>query len=335
MAYSKMCLKQNILANHLPEDPYFDSYLLTAFPKSLQKKYSTQMKKHSLRREIVATQLCKSITDRMGINFVERLQRETGASAVFIIRAFVIAKNIYQMEEMWHDIMSLDYQVDSVIQYRMMLQIYYLIRRATRWFVRNRKPQLDIQKTIDEFSPAIHQLIKHLPLLLDGPNKEAYTGALTYLIEQKVPEKLAKNIASCNVLFTSLDIVEASKKYTLDLNQVAKTYYLLGDRLELNWLRELMSSYVVENRWDELARAGFRDDLDRVQRKLSAKILMMKIKENQGKNIDGRIDMWIHRYQFLMDRWQKLLADVKSTDVIGFITYSVVLRELFDFTQAT
>ncbi len=334
LAYCKMYLKQEILASDVPEDPYFSKFLLTAFPKPLCDKYLPQMQEHSLRREIISTQLCKSITDRMGINFVERLQRETGASTSFIIRAFAIAENIYKMEDMWQQIMELDTKVSQNIQYRMMLQIYYLIRRATRWFLRNRKPNIDIQKTIDDFSSQIADLIKRLPTLLDGPNKDAFDTAISYLVDQGVPEKLAKSVASCNTLFTSLDIVEAARKYDLELAEVAKTYYQLGERLELNWLRELMNSYVVENQWDELARAGFRDDLDRVQRKLSARVLTMKAKEIKDKSINERIDVWINRYQFLMERWQKLLADIKSSDIVGFVTYSVVLRELFDFAQA-
>ncbi|RDI46068.1 NAD-glutamate dehydrogenase [Aquicella lusitana] len=334
LAYSKMYLKQDILASDVPEEPYFDKYLLAAFPKPLREKYLPEMKEHSLRREIVATQLCKAIADRMGINFVERLQRETGASTAFIIRAFTIADSLFHMEDLWHQITALDYKVSTHIQYRMMLQIYYLIRRATRWFLRNRKPNLDIQKTIDSFSPSINELIKHLPQLLDASDKEAFDAAMGYLTEQGVPEKLARSVACCNTLFTSLDIVESAQKYELDLFEVAKTYYLLGNRLELNWLRELMNSYVVENQWDELARAGFRDDLDRVQRKLSARVLTMKIKDAKTKTIEERINIWINRYQFLMERWQKLLTDVKSSDIVGFVTYSVVLRELFDFAQA-
>ena len=66
-----------------------------------------------MRREIIATQLCKSITDHMGINFVERLQRETGASVAFIIRAYVIAESIFHMEDIWHQITALDYKVES------------------------------------------------------------------------------------------------------------------------------------------------------------------------------------------------------------------------------
>lgn len=334
LAYSKMYLKQDILATTVPEDAHFDKYLLMAFPKPIREKYAEQLKQHSLRREIVATQLCKAITDRMGINFVERLHRETGASVEFVIRSFAIAESIFHMEDMWQQITALDNKVDPAVQYRMMLHIYYLIRRAARWFLRNRKPNIDIQKTIEEFSTPIDQLIKQLPQLLDGPDKEAFEAAVHYYTEQGVSEKLARNVASCNTLFTALDIVETSQKHELDLTEVAKTYYLLGNCLQLNWLRGLMNEYVVENQWDELARAGFRDDLDRVQRKLSARVLTMKSREAKEKSIQERIDLWVKRYQFLMERWQKLLADIHSSDMVGFVTYSVVLRELFEFAQA-
>lgn len=333
LAYCKMYLKQDILATDVPEDPCFDKYLLKAFPKPLCEKFLPQLKEHSLRREIVVTQLTKSITDRMGINFVERLQRETGASVAFIIRSFAIAESIYHMEDLWQQITALDNKVKPNIQYRMMLQLYYLIRRATRWFLRNRKSNIEIQKTIDDFEPSIMHLVKHLPTLLDSIDKQTFDKESHYLIEHGVPEKLARSVAGCNTLFTSLDIVEAARKYELDLADVAKTYYLLGNRLELNWLRELMNSYTVENQWDELARAGFRDDLDRVQRKLCVRVLTMKMREGNEKSIEDRIDIWINRYQFLIERWQKLIADIKSSDVVGFVTYSVVLRELFDFAQ--
>ncbi len=95
-----------------------------------------------------------------------------------------------------------------------------------------------------------------------------------------------------------------------------------------------MTSYIVDNQWDELARAGFRDDLDRVQRKLCARVLSMKFKDRKDKTIEERIDLWINKHHFLVDRWQKLLADTRGSDIVGFVTYSVVLRELFDFASA-
>ena len=80
--------------------------------------------------------------------------------------------------------------METTVQYRMMLQIYYLIRRSTRWFLRNRKPNMDIQKAINEFRPAVAEINKHLPQLLDGADKETFDIGVTYLLENKVPEKL-------------------------------------------------------------------------------------------------------------------------------------------------
>ncbi len=332
LAYCKMYLKQDILASDVPDDPYFTSYLMLAFPQPLGKKYLEQMKEHSLRREIIATQLGKSITDRMGINFVERLQRETGASIAFIMRSYVIANQIYDMENLWQQIDSLSVDVPIAIQQKMMLQIYYLIRRATRWFLRNRKPEMDIQQTIDDFAQPIRELIKQLPKLISEADVAQLEADTASFVEQGVPDELARNMAACNILFTSLDIVEAARRYKFPIIEIAHVYYTLGSRLELNWLRELMSSYPMETQWEELARAGFRDDLDTVQRKLSVSVLSVKEKEKNG--VDTCIETWLQENQLLIERWQNLLADIKSSNTVSFVTFSVVLRELFDFAQA-
>jgi len=334
LAYNKMYLKRDILALNILDDSYFDRYLLSAFPNMLREKYLPQMKEHSLRNEIIATQLCKAITDRMGINFVERLQRETGASTAFIIRAYVTAQHIFGMEELWQQITALDYKIRSETQYQMMIQIYLLVRRATRWLLRNRKQSLDIQQTIDDFAPAVKELVQHIPDLFEEHDKESFNSVASFFVEQGVPDQLALGIARCNVLFTSLDIIESSHKHELDLISVAKIYFSIGNKLELNWLREAMNAYTVESQWDELARAGFRDDLDRVQRKIAVRILKANALDPKD-DVDMQIDTWVNHHQFLIERWQKLLSDIKSTDQIGFVTYSVVLRELFDFIQAT
>src|SRR5205085_8282670 len=139
-------------------------------------------------------------------------------------------------------------------------------------------------------------------------------------------------IASCNTLFTSLDVVEAATKHNLNISEMALTYYALGAHLELNWLRDQMNAYPMENQWDELARSGFRDDLDRAQRKLSVSVLLLKQKKKQQPmNVTERINAWLKQYTLLIERWQNLVAEIKSSNNVGFVTYSVVLRELFDF----
>lgn len=331
LAYCKMFLKQDILQTDIPEDPYFVRHLKMAFPKILTEEYLSQINKHPLRREIISTQIGKNITDHMGINFVERLQRETGCTLAFIIRSYFIVENIYGMSQLWGEIEALDYKVRPATQQKMMLQLYYLIRRATRWFLRMRKPDINIEKTIEDFSKPIAELIDQLPSLLTPSDREALETEIQLLVSEGVPEKLARATANCNTLFTSLDIVEAARKNNFSIAEVAKTYYSLGNQLELNWLREQMSLYPRETQWDELARSGLRDDLDWVQRNLSVSVLSLQLKKT--KSIEERIKMWLTEHKTLITRWQNLINEIKTSNNVGFVTYSVILRELSVFAE--
>jgi glutamate dehydrogenase len=246
------------------------------------------------------------------------------------MRAFVIAENIYGLSDLWAQVEALDYQVATAVQQKMMLQMYYLIRRATRWFLRNRKPELDIQETINNFSGPIQELMKLIPQALSQPDQERMQVEVDSFIEQGVPVALATSLAGSQVLFTSLDIVEASRKYDFRVSEMAQVYYELGSLLELDWLRVQLTSHPMENQWDELARASYRDDLDSVQRKLCINVL----KKRKNNTVEECLTAWLEENQPLIERWQNLVADIKSSTNVGMVTFSVVLRELFDFAQA-
>lgn len=335
LSYCKLFLKQDILSSTLPEESYLIKYLLTAFPKQLCEKYFTEMKQHRLRREIISTQLSKSIIDRMGINFIERLQGETGASVASIVRAYAISESIYELEKLWAQIENLDNLVDVPTQQSMMLRLYYLVRRGTRWFLRNRKADINIEEAINDFMPLINQLIQNLSVLLPVESLELTESVVKSLVEKNVPKDIAIRIANCSVLFTSLDIVEASRQSQLTLEEVARTYYVLGNRLDLIWMRESISNFSTESQWGELGRSSIRDDLDRVQRKLSISVLLLTKKKMKKATIDERIDAWLMEHQIFIDRWKTLLSDIKSTGNIEFVTYSVLVRELSDFVDAS
>ncbi len=335
IAYSKMFLKQDILASRIPEDPYFTKYLKLAFPVVLYKKYLPYMETHRLRREIIATQLGKTMIDHMGINFVERLHRETGGAPMeCIIRAFVMAEELYHFLDNWSQIEKLDWKISHTVQKNMMLQLYYLVRRATRWIVRNCPFDMPIQTAIDNYASSILSLKKALPSLLEESEQLRYKETLENYIKQGVPASLAREIVNCEPLFPSLEMTNASIQHNLAVLDIGRVYYILDARLELNWLRDQMSAYPIDNQWDELARSGYRDDLDRAQRKLSVSVLKLKSKKTEGKTLEERVDGWFKQNHHLICRWQELIADIKSAQTVSFTTYSVLLRELFDFTQA-
>lgn len=146
---------------------------------------------------------------------------------------------------------------------------------------------------------------------------------------------MASRLAACNTLFTSLDLVEASRVSQFSLEEVAQTFYILGNALDLPWVREAITEYPLETQWGELGRSSYRDDLDRVQRILSINVLKFAKKKLKKASIEERVQAWLDEQQVFAQRWKNLLADIKSSATVEFVTYSVLLRELFDFAEVS
>jgi hypothetical protein len=59
--------------------------LIGYFPSPLGERYTEAMKRHPLRREIIATDLANATINRTGSVFIHRMQEETGASGPEIV----------------------------------------------------------------------------------------------------------------------------------------------------------------------------------------------------------------------------------------------------------
>jgi len=99
-AYGKMVLKEELLVPEVNKNPYFKNTLINYFPKPLGEKYASQMQKHRLRNEIIATELANAMVDYMGSNFAYRIKDETGASFSEIACCFSMAMEIFGIKSM-------------------------------------------------------------------------------------------------------------------------------------------------------------------------------------------------------------------------------------------
>ena len=120
LAYGKMVLKEKFNIPSITGNPYHGKLLIEAFPKVLQDKFAAQMEQHPLRGEIIATKLTNNIINDMGMNFVFRIQEETGASIDEIANAYVIVKGIFGLESLWREIETLDSSIDAQVQLSML-----------------------------------------------------------------------------------------------------------------------------------------------------------------------------------------------------------------------
>lgn len=330
-SYSKIILKEDILHSDLLHDPTLADFMKNAFPLVLCKKYGDFIAKHRLRNEILATQLCNYLISHMGITFVYQMMDETGASVGSVVRAFVVACEIFHVAELYADIEALDYAVLVSDQYQMLDEVTRLVRRATRWLLRNTHEQISIPKMIQYFEPHINGLYKRLPKLLLGSEKEGVATRRDQLISAKVPEEIATRIASARSMYHALNIIEAANTHKADVYQVAFVYFTLVDRLELHWFRDRINDYPITDRWSILAKAAFRSDLDSIQQALTENVIGFDI--STKKSITQRLNLWMSRFPDLMTRWQAILSDLRNEEQVNFPIVSVGVRELFELVR--
>jgi glutamate dehydrogenase len=330
LSYSKNFLKREILNSGLLEDNYFAKYLLIEFPVCLQENFLSQMQTHRLSNDIIATQISNILLNQMGITFISRMQEESGAAIDDIVSAFFITMEIFDKEYLWREIEALDRKVDSAVQLEMMAAVSRLVRRAARWFLRNHERSMDIAKTAIMFRAPIIDLNKKMARYLTDHDKKLVLNKTAELIKKGVAQELAEQVASCSILLSTLDIVQASFDSGFSVEEAATAYFYLSDILDLNWLRDQIMLFKVETHWDALARVAFHDDLDKQQRQLVIDALGFTAEK---RGIKAGIDEWLEENNEAVERWRTIVADIRSANVIQPSMLAVGLRELVNLAM--
>ena len=332
-SYSKADLKERLLASAVPDDPYLARELLTAFPQRLQDRHGDALLQHRLQREIVSTQIANQMVNLMGINFVERLLVSTGADIEHITRAYVLARDVFTLLPIWENVEALDYRVDADIQLDMMHDLQHLIRRAARWFVRNRPASLDCEQERAHFAPHLEAITRNLGELLCGEPCEAWHRAYSRYTDAGVPSRLAQVVAGSRTLYSALSIIEVAREQEVTVESAAQAFFGLGERLEMQWFSAQLNELGINSYWQALARDTFRDDLDTQQRALTASVLHSAKHDN--KPVPERLAGWLEHNQPHVERWLAVLSELKSATNHDYAMYTVAVRELADMARCS
>jgi glutamate dehydrogenase len=331
LSYTKIALYEELLASDLPDDPFLAAELERYFPTALRTRFRSRLARHPLRREIVAAQVTNGLVNRAGTTFALRLGEETGGTPADIARAFIVARDVFGLSELWAEIEALDGHVPAQTQLAMLLRARVLLERATRWLLRHRPRPLDIARTISDFAPGAAALAETVPVLLPASEREAANRRRDGLVTDGVPDALAQRVAHVLALLPALDLVDVAASTGLGFDEVAGVYFVVGERLELPALRERISALPREERWDALARRALWEDLLDEQRALAADVL----RESANGSVAERVTTWLTHNQVPVERCLQVLADVKAGGAFDLATLSVAVREIRNLIDAT
>ena len=328
LSYGKIWLYKALIRSNVPEDPYLSGELIRYFPGPVQRRFAARLKRHRLRREIIATAITNSLINRMGPAFPVRAQDDTGADPAAIARAYTTAREVFAARDIWSQIEDLDNKIPASVQYTAMYQTTRLLSHASYWLVENLRENLVIERAVHRYAAPVQELWGELGSALSATASARLGAARSRLIEQNVPERLATRIASLETLHCALDLVEVAMAAKVKIGFAASAYFDIGERIGLSWIQEQIDGLPAEGQWQAAARRTVRDELYGLQRKITGAALKCK-----GREPGARVAEWIRRRAAPVDVLKRILVDLRTGSPPDFATLSVALQAVRRLAQ--
>jgi glutamate dehydrogenase len=323
IAYTKNVNIAEIMATNLPDEPALDEDLVTYFPTPLRDAYLPYIRRHRLRREIAATQLVNQMVNLSGISYDHRMTEDTGASVTDVARAWLVVREVLDFPDWWSEIDRLDaMKLDD--QLEMYLDCRRTAERCSLWFLRHRRPPVDVGVEVARFRKPVLALAADLPNLMTGPIGSAARELAAQRVAHGVPEELAVRSSVWRVLHIAFDIVELAIRSEAEPANVASVYWQVFDRLELLWLWDGIGALPRSDRWQTQARSALRDDL-----------LAMMIALTSNVMEDASLEAWLNSNERSVARTIQQLTQIRRADAFDITNLSVALRQLRNLAQTS
>jgi glutamate dehydrogenase len=317
LAYSKMWLSDELVASDLPEDPWIATALNRYFPAGLREKFAEYIPRHPLRREIIATHVLNSMVNRVGPTFVFQVCELTGATPPQVVRAYLLAREVFASVELWQRIEALDSRVADNVQAEMIIEWRRLIARATGWFLRPGRGEESTESGARRLAPAVAALRARLEARTAGaPKVAAWTQA-------GVPMPLAQQVAAADGLFSALEIAGMAEAASCPLETSSEVYFGIAERLGLETLRHQIDMLPAGSHWQSLAKAALSGDLAELEHSIASDAV-----GNQPGTAAEKLSSWESRNASALERARRLLAELGTVAVPDLAMLSVALREL-------
>jgi glutamate dehydrogenase len=207
-----------------------------------------------------------------------------------------------------------------------------LIRRVTRWLLRNRRRSLDLTKEVPIFGAALRTLFKDWEDLLQGEALSEWQAAKKGMVEAGVDDDLAGFVAAAHHLYAVMGITDCSLQTKESLEKVARVYFEVGESLHLHWFSKQMHNFKATSHWQALARESMQGDLIMQQLSITHGVLS---EGKKGKPPIYLIDQWMSNHDVLVSRWMTLQAEMVAATHHDQAVFTVAIRELLDLAQAS
>lgn len=321
LAYAKNAVHRLVLRSSLPDAASSHTTLVEYFPEPVRERFANEIRHHQLARDIVATRLSNDVINRVGPGFLYRVEDQTGAPTEQVVRAFLIVRDLFGLEDLWSELSS--YPVPSTITALDALD--RVLEYNVCWLMRRRSKLGDPERERGILQPTVQRLQEKILAGRRGAGS-ALEECFAHLAAGGASSHLIARCRAAAQLRPALALAEAASEGNLDVAELAAQHELVCTQSYVAWLQEYLAPRHADTHWIQLAKAALYDQLTAVTVAIAIDVLH-----------SGGLAQWTARNAAALERAQSAyagLADSASAD-IALLTVGVqALRDLSYATSA-
>ncbi|PTQ89557.1 NAD-glutamate dehydrogenase domain-containing protein [Agitococcus lubricus] len=328
LAYSKNWLKSQLALSELATDPHLLAEAKKLFPVAIQKNYSSTLLKHPLAVSLAATRLAGSMTERLGMGALPRLLRHEGSNPLKVARAFVIARHLLTLDELWQQLDECTDKVSHSILLAQYAALQRYARRACGWFLPY--AHQPCQQVITQFAMLL-PLLNELPQHLNHKRLESWNHAKNGLVTQGLPDSLAARLSSLDQILPLLDICRLAQECHVPIEIAAYMYERVEEMLGLTDVQRALQDLLVANSWEAAARDQLRAGLLQDMASLTHDMLGQWQQNAEDKHL--WLVNWLERHKQQLADWRQFRCRLSPSDLTSYAPYVVLTSQLHKLLQ--
>ncbi|MFB3738472.1 MAG: NAD-glutamate dehydrogenase [Candidatus Velamenicoccus archaeovorus] len=322
LAYAKISLTNALLASSLPDSQYLAKDLLGYFPPKVVERFGHLVSDHPLRRELVATIVANDVVNSQGITFVSRLVTETGAEASDVVRAYRIARDVTDAVARWEAIEALGDAVEPAVLDELMADVDRMVEVTARWYLGHAPGQLG--RAIDAHREPFRRFAAAVPEVVPEAWREERERLAWRLMDQGVPEELARRHAFQPALVHGPNAIDAAEAAGRSVEEAAEAFFAVGDALYIDWLEERLGELTASSRWHRWAIQSMEDDLLTVRRQVAERIL----REAPGVPVAEAVRAFLDARNDVSQRLARFMRSLAMEGVGELAAMTVAVRQI-------
>lgn len=316
-AYSKIYLYQELLKTSLIAEPYFEAELLSYFPTQMQEKFGKEILKHKLAKEIIATSINNGIVNRAGIVFVHSIAQGLQCKICDVVRAYVVVREIFALNNIWTLIEKLECIVNYQSQVAVFDKINTYLKKTIYIMLSKGVASPQVTDLISKFAPKIENVVNYISQNIEKTSALQRCDAIEKLgFNGSVSKKIAVTLEAMSCFMLVFENENTNLEHYLNIHYSVKKE--ISSQIIYNWIAVLP----IENEWKKLAVRELEEKLQLKYSKLVSYIAKF------DSNAESAILSWKNEKSGQIEVFTRYVNDISKIPNQDFAIISMLVDKL-------